>query len=351
MNPRLHDLSPEELEELLGRLGEPSYRGRQLAHGLYKRRVRSIEELSDLPFSLRMRLSAEHGFTQLRQVGQTPAADGTVKHLFELWDRQRIESVSIEMEKGRRTFCLSSQVGCKMACLFCATARMGLKRQLSPGEIVAQVLALSRIHPTRRQANLVFMGMGEPLDNFDNLQSALRILSHRKALDIGARHITISTSGPLEGMRRLQELERPYGLALSLTTASPEGRRRLMPVAGSEAIEEIVALAAAHGRRTGRKVTLECVLISGENDSEDDARALAGFARSGPFKVNLIPLNEIDGFFGKRPAADGVKRFADRLWRAGIVCTVRDSAGREVAAACGQLVQKSKRSAPSSSRV
>jgi 23S rRNA (adenine2503-C2)-methyltransferase len=349
MTPCLHDLSPEELEDLLVVMGEPPYRGRQLAHGLYQRRVRSIEELSDLPLQLRMRLASEHGLTQLRQVGQSPAGDGTVKHLFELWDRQRIESVSIEMEKGRRTFCLSTQLGCRMACVFCATARMGLRRQLSPGEIVAQVLALGRMHPTSRQPNLVFMGMGEPLDNFDNLQSALRILSHRKGLDIGARHITISTSGPLEGMRRLQELERPYGLALSLTTASPAGRRRLMPVAGSEATQEIVALAAEHGRRTARRVTLECVLIAGENDGQEDARALANLARRGPFKVNLIPLNEIEGFSGKRPSPERVKEFADRLWSAGIVCTVRDSAGREVAAACGQLVQRRNRSTPPSS--
>jgi len=351
MSSCLHDFSPEELEDLLGRMGEPSYRGRQLAHGLYQRRLRSIEELSDLPLSLRTRLAQEYGLAQLRQVGQSPAADGTVKHLFELSDQQRIESVSIEMENGRRTFCLSTQVGCKMACVFCATARMGLRRQLSPGEIVAQVLALSRMHPTPRQANLVFMGMGEPLDNFDNLQRALRILSHKKAMDIGARHITISTSGPLEGMRRLRELERPYGLALSLTTASAAGRRRLMPVAGSEAIQEILALAAEHGRRTARRVTLECVLIAGENDAEEDARALARLARIGPFKVNLIPLNEIAGFAGRRPSAERVKRFADHLWSAGIVCTVRDSAGREVAAACGQLVQKRKQSSQQSSRV
>ncbi len=237
-----------------------------------------------------------------------------------------------------------------MACVFCATARMGLRRQLQPGEIVAQVIHLSRLHPTSRQANLVFMGMGEPLDNFDNLKKALRILSHPKGLAIGARHITISTSGPLEGMRRLHELERPYGLALSLTTASPDARRRLMPVAGVEAMHEVLELGAAYARRTARKLTLECVLIAGDNDDEEAAERLAALARGGLFKVNLIPLNEIEGFSGKRPSAERVKRFADRLWAAGIVCTVRDSAGGEVAAACGQLVQRRNRSASASPR-
>jgi 23S rRNA (adenine2503-C2)-methyltransferase len=343
MPPELHDLNPDELTELLGSMGEPPYRGRQVAHGLFRRGVEAVNELSDLPLALRSRLEQEHGLTSLKEVGRQPAPDGTIKHLFELGDGQRIESVAIAMGDDRRTFCLSSQVGCRMACVFCATARMGRRKQLRPGEIVAQVIKLTRLHPTRRQANLVFMGMGEPLDNFENLARALAILSHPEALGIGARHITISTSGPLEGMRRLRELQRPYGLALSLTSAEEGDRARLMPVAGSDSMEEVLGLAAEHGRRTARKVTLECVLIAGENDDARSAQQLVRVAQRGPFKVNLIPLNEIEGYEGKRPSQENVKRFADRLWRAGIVCTVRESAGREVTAACGQLVQKSPR--------
>ncbi len=343
MNPTLHDLRPDQLIELLSDLGEPGYRGRQLAQGLYARGAASLDELTDLPATLRSRLSQEYGLSQLEEVDRAPAEDATVKHLFELHDGKRIESVAITMGEGRRTFCLSSQVGCAMACIFCATARMGLVRNLDPGEIVGQVLQLKRLHPTRRQANLVFMGMGEPLDNFEHLAQALAILSDPEGMDIGARHITVSTAGVLEGIQKLGSLGKPYGLALSLTTAGEEERRRLMPVAGQTPLDELLAAAAEYGRSKNRKVTLECALIAGENDDEDSARRLLTLARQGPFKVNLIPLNPIDGFAGQRPTRASLDRFAEILWEGGVVCTVRDSAGREVTAACGQLVQRQRK--------
>ncbi len=343
MRPTLHDLHPRELQDLLRDLDEPSWRGQQLAEGLYRQGRRDLEEITTLPRKLRQHLRERHGLTRMVEVGRRPAPDGTVKHLFELGDGCRIESVAIAMEKGRRTFCLSSQVGCRMACTFCATARMGLVRQLTPGEIVSQVLALRRRYPGRRQVNLVFMGMGEPLDNFLHLAKALAILSDPLGLDIGARHITISTSGSVDGIRRLAGLGRPYGLAVSLTTARPADRRRLMPVAAATPVEELIAAAAEYGRTTRRTVTLECALIAGENDDEASAKELIRIASSGPFKVNLIPLNPIDGYPGRRPDPATISRFADRLWRAGVVCTVRNSSGREVGAACGQLAQRRRR--------
>lgn len=328
-------------------MGQPSYRGRQLANGLFTRGVADLAEVTDLPQALRARLQSDFGLTRLSEAARQEATDGTTKYLFALADGARIESVAIPRGEGERTFCLSSQVGCRMACVFCATARMGLIRNLSSGEIVAQVLELRRRHPTPSHPNLVFMGMGEPLDNFDELARALETLTSPHGVGLGARHITVSTSGVPEGIRRLQGLGRPYGLAVSVTTASSEARRTLMPVAGNTALEELLALAAAYGRATRRKVTLECALIAGVNDSEADARRLLQLASGGPFKVNLIPLNPIEGFPGGPPRREVIDRFVRGFWQAGIVATVRDSAGREVQAACGQLVQRRPRgSAP-----
>jgi len=345
MPPTLHDLTPHELQMLLVEMGEPGYRGRQLAEGLYGRQATSLEEITTLPAALRRVLQESHGLTQLLETGRQPASDGTVKHLFELKDGRRIEAVSIAMEKGKRTFCLSSQVGCAMACTFCATARMGLIRQLTAGEIVAQVLKLRRLHPTHRQVNLVFMGMGEPLDNLENLTQALAILSDPEGLNIGARHITISTSGLAAGIEGLARLQRPYGLAVSLSSARPRTRRQLMPVAGASSLPDLIAAAAAYGENTHRTVTLEYVLIAGVNDGDDDGDALIELASKGPFKVNLIPLNPVEGYSGKRPSTRQIARFADRLWQARVICTVRDSAGREIAAACGQLALKKRKPA------
>jgi 23S rRNA (adenine2503-C2)-methyltransferase len=343
----LHDHSPAELEQLVRGLGEPSYRGRQLARGLFARAVADLAELTDLPVALRSELASRHGLTILRAAERQHAADGSVKYLFELHDGARIEAVAIARDAGEQTLCLSSQVGCRMACVFCATARMGLLRNLAAGEIVAQVLELRRRHPTDRHPNLVFMGMGEPLDNFDELARALAILTDPGAVGLGARHITVSTSGVVAGIRRLQELGKPYGLAISVTTAHPGERRNLMPVAGAVSLEELLAAGAAYGRATRRKVTLECALIAGVNDREEDARRLLRLASSGPFKVNLIPLNPIEGYAGGRPQPAAVDRFVRLFWDAGIVATVRESAGREVGAACGQLVQRrTRRGAP-----
>jgi len=343
MTATLHDLTVAQLGELMVQMGEPRWRGRQLAHGLYHEGTGDLDAITPLPAALRRRLQQTHGLTRLVEVGRRRAPDGSVKHLFELADGRRIESVAIPMERERWTFCLSSQVGCRMACAFCATARMGRVRQLTAGEMVAQVLALRRLHPSSQQANLVFMGMGEPLDNIDELEQALRILSDPDGMKIGARHITISTSGLVDGIERLGRMERPWGLAVSITSARQDDRRRLMPVAAQTPLEEIVAAAAAYGRKTRRTVTLECVLIAGENDDDDAAKALIRVASSGPFKINLIPLNPIDGYPGRPPDRDRVARFADRVRKARLVCTVRDSAGREVSAACGQLAQRSRR--------
>ena len=220
---------------------------------------------------------------------------------------------------------------------------MGIVRQLEAGEIVGQVLALRRLFPETTLPNLVFMGMGEPLDNVDELLAALDVLLDADALGLSARRVTVSTSGLVEGIERLAAWGRPVGLAVSLTTGDEDERRELMPVAGQIPLDELLRVAGDYGRRARRKVTLECAIIAGRNDSIDHARRLLDLARRGPFKVNLIPLNPIDDFAGARPDFSRLDAMVDVLWRGGVVATVRDSQGREVEAACGQLVRKQER--------
>jgi 23S rRNA (adenine2503-C2)-methyltransferase len=256
-----------------------------------------------------------------------------------------VEAVAMPRPDDNFTYCLSSQVGCRMGCVFCATGRMGIIRQLRTAEIVEQVRLLGRLHPGATKPNLVFMGMGEPFDNLDALLPALEILTHERGLGIGARRITVSTSGLIEGIRRLLELGKPVGLAISLTSADDRQRRRLMPVAGQIPLDELLEEAARYGRATRRKVTLECAIIAGDNDGPEDAMRLAAVARRGPFKINLIPLNPVEGYDGERPQAQRVQEMVDYLWGKGIVTTVRDSRGREVSGACGQLVHRQSRRA------
>lgn len=335
--------TPAQLIELVERLGQPAYRGRQLARWIFERAIDDLDQATDLPRGLRSELGENWGLVRLTETERRISEDGTTKFLFELEDGARIESVAMPRPTGRTTYCLSSQVGCRMACTFCATGRMGIVRQLESAEIVGQVLALRRRFPETTHPNLVFMGMGEPMDNLDALLPALEILLDPDGLGLSARRITVSTVGLVDGIERLMKWGRPVGLAVSLTTADPEERAELMPVAGRVPIGRLLSVAADYGRRVRRKVTLECAIIAGRNDTEEHARRLLALARSGPFKVNLIPLNPITDFDGERPDRERIDRMADVLWQGGVVATVRDSQGREVDAACGQLVRRQAR--------
>lgn len=294
--PHLTDLRPAELEALADSLGLPPYRGRQLAHALYQRRVPGIAAITDLPLPLREQLDEDYGLPSFAVRSRQEAGDGTTKYLFELADGALIESVAMPRPTGRSTWCLSSQVGCRMACTFCATGRMGMIRQLSTSEIVGQVLELWRRHEAPNHPNLVFMGMGEPMDNLDALLPALDILTDSSGVGLSARRITVSTSGLVEGIEALARHGTGVGLAISLTSGDEAERRELMPVAGQIPLEDLLGAAADYGRRFRRKVTLECAIIADRNDDLDHARRLLELARTGPFKVNLIPLNPVDGY-------------------------------------------------------
>jgi 23S rRNA (adenine2503-C2)-methyltransferase len=327
--------------ELVGRFrafGEPAYRAEQMYAWVYRKRVRSADRMTNLPLDLRGRLGTLCDLTLPRVAGTFASRDGaTHKFVLELADGARIECVSMRTER-RLTFCLSSQVGCALKCSFCATGLMGLSRNLTPGEIVAQVIVMGDFHAWQDDRfNLVFMGMGEPLANYAGTTRAIRIINDPRGLNLGARRITVSTSGLVPQIRSLAAERLQLGLAVSLHATTDEVRDRLVPVNRRWPIRELLDAARDYGIVSGRRVTLEYTLIGGVNDSNEDADRLAGFARALPSKINLIPYNPVPGLPWKRPDRDAIQRFADRLMPRAPAVTVRHTMGGEIWAACGQL--------------
>jgi len=341
--PLLRSLVPREVAALAIAGGEPAYRGGQLQQWVFRHGASAWDEMSNLPAATRARLAREWDLTALSVAAREVSADGTRKFLFRLRDGQTVESVIIPMAE-HATFCLSTQVGCAMACRFCATARGGLVRDLEAGEIVEQVLHLRRDLATApiagygdRGENIVFMGMGEPLDNWDALARALKIMLDPQGLALSKRRIQISTSGPREGLAKLLEAAPGVGLTLSLGGVDDATRRRLMPIPGRTPVAEAVALAADYARACGCPATIAWVLIAGRTDGPDQAAALARLVAGGPFKVNLIPFNVLDDGDLARPDRRRIEAFQDVLTGAGVPAFIRDSGGRDIAAACGQL--------------
>lgn len=341
--PLLRSLVPGEIAPAVGELGGEAYRAHQVAGWLHGHDALRWEEMRNLPRALRAALAERYDLQALTPVERQISADGTRKFLFQLRDGQTVESVIIPME-SHATFCLSTQVGCAMACRFCATARGGLVRNLEAGEILEQITHLRRDLAAEavpghgdRQFNVVFMGMGEPLDNWDALPTVLHTMMDDHGLAMSKRRIQVSTSGPGEGLRRLVASAPGIGLTLSLGGTTDEERRRLMPVPGRTPLAEVVELGARYARQSGRRTTIAWVLIAGKTDQIEQARRLAKLAGSGPFKVNLIPLNTLDDDAQAPSTPAAVLAFQEILTRAGIDTTVRLSGGRDIAAACGQL--------------
>ncbi len=343
MKTLIRDLVPEEMAELVAGHGQPAFRTKQLAQWVFQHGARAWEEMSNLPATLRHDLAESHDVAGLAPVERQVSRDGTRKFLFRLRDGDSIESVIIPTG-DHPTFCLSTQVGCAMACRFCATARGGLVRNLTAGEIIEQVQLLETDLATDpvadlggKQHNIVFMGMGEPLDNWDQLDRALRLLTHPQGLGISPRRVQISTSGPREGLERLLESAWTVGLTLSLGGSDDSERRKVMPVPGRTPVAEAVDLAASYARRSGRRATLAWVLIAGSTDHPEQASRLVKLARRGNFKINLIPLNALSDDRLERPREEGTLAFQKVLTEAGIPTFIRYSGGRDIDAACGQL--------------
>ncbi len=333
----LTDLPLDTFEPLAEELGEMRFAGRNLARWVFQRRATSYEAMSDLSRRFRERLGER--FVVRRAQLSTDRSDpgGTRAFVVRLHDGRTIETVLIP-EEERRTVCVSTQVGCPVACVFCASGLEGLVRNLTPGEIVEQVLLVQDALPAGEAVtNVVVMGIGEPTMNLSALEQALTTWNDPRGLAIGARHVTISTVGFPRRIDRLAALKKQFGLAISLHAARQELRRRLVPNAGGVPLPELIAAARRYFEATGRRVTFEYVLIAGENESARDAQELAELLRGFPCHVNLIPVNPVDGLPWARPEPDAIERFKSVLLRAGIDATVRHPRGDGIAAACGQL--------------
>ena len=340
----LAGLTHDELLARLADLGQPAFRARQVLQWFYgPRRVTSFDGMTDLPATLRATLAAEFSLSTLACVRRLGSTDTTQKFLFRLGDGQLVESVLIPASPAlygetsdRRTLCVSSQVGCAYGCKFCASGLDGWTRNLLAGEIVEQVLQAEQLGGERVD-NVVFMGMGEPLANYDHVLKAITILNAHWGLNIGARHITVSTSGLAPQIERLAAQSLPIRLAISLHGATDAVRSQIMPVNRRYPLAEL--LAACRAWRAGKRLPpfFEFILIAGVNDSEDQAHALANIARPLEGKVNLIPYNDVEGLEWQRPTPEVCERFLRVLRGRGVVATLRREKGHDIAAACGQL--------------
>ncbi|HEX9161889.1 MAG TPA: 23S rRNA (adenine(2503)-C(2))-methyltransferase RlmN [Thermoanaerobaculia bacterium] len=334
--PDLYDVPPGQLEQVLGDTVSPAFRVRQIADWLHLHGVDSFDAMTNIPKEIRAQLAGRFTLALPQVIERTtPAADGSQKYLFVLRDGNRIESVYMPM-RDRTSICLSSQAGCAVGCTFCVTGFFGAGPNLTPSEMLGQFFVVQHEHaiPTEMM-NVVFMGMGEPLLNFDNLVTTLDVLYR----NIAPKRITVSTSGIIPGIEDLARLERRPNLAISINAPDRKRREEIMPITKKYPLDELMAALRRFPLEKGREMTIEYVLLAGYNDSPSDARALAKLIRGLHAKVNAIPFNEDPNLPGwmQRPADAAIDRFADALVSAGARVTVRRSRGREIAAACGQL--------------
>ncbi len=330
-------LTLEELDVFVAGLGEPRYRGRQLARWLYGRGATDIAEMTDLPQGLRRRLAGVARASRLRALARSDAPnDLTTKVLAGLADGRTVETVLMRYDDGRRTACISTQVGCGMGCTFCATGLAGLARNLSAGEIVEQVLLIER-QTGERITHVVFMGMGEPLANYEATLKAVRLLNAPYGPRIGMRNLTISTVGLVPQIRRLAQERLQLVLAISLHAGHDALRSQLVPVNRRWPIADLIAAARDYQTTTGRRVTFEYVLMAGVNDHDLHARQVAELLAGWGAHLNVIPWNPVYGMQFRRPAPHEVHRFVGLVRRAGVAATIRIDRGVDIAAACGQL--------------
>ncbi len=324
----------------------PAYRAGQVRRWLFERRAGSFEDMTDLPKTLRTSLAADFRLWTTAIAARQQAGDGTEKLLLELHDGHHIECVLIR-EGSRRTICISTQVGCAMGCVFCASGLEGVARNLSTGEILEQMLQLNRLlSDDERLSHIVVMGMGEPLANLDRLLPALEIASSPAGLGIGARRITISTVGLPPALDRLAEGGCHYHLAVSLHAPNDELRNRLVPVNGKIGIAPILAAADRYFAHTGRRLTFEYVLLGGLNDAAQHARQLVELLRDKTALLNVIPYNPVAGLPYQTPSPAALKQFLEILTRGGINVQVRQRKGDKIDAACGQLRRSRLAAAP-----
>ncbi len=336
--PDLADLERLALEAALEQRGHQRFRARQIFQWLYRRGVTDIAAMTDLPRDLRAGLAAEFALTTPALVHRETSIDGTEKFLLRLGDDRTIESVFIP-DTPAMTFCISTQVGCAMACGFCLTGKMGLLRNLTAGEIVGQVRVLADALAMRdARFNIVLMGMGEPLHNYDETMKALRILADEHGFALSPRRITLSTVGLLPALEKLAREPVMPNLAISLHAPTDAQRGELVPINRKYGIGDIIAACKRFPLNRRSRITFEYVLLAGVNDRPEDARRLAKLLAGVKSKVNLIPLNAAPGIPFERPSDEAIDRFARILSERGLIVSVRKSRGRDIRAACGQLI-------------
>jgi 23S rRNA (adenine2503-C2)-methyltransferase len=350
----VYDISLPELTSLLSQWSEPAYRARQIWHGLYQNFWNIPREFSILPASLRQKLSETLKFNALIPTTTLRSTDGeTIKTLFQLQDGMAIETVLMKYEPSathgqdrhdgsrqvRRTLCISTQVGCAMGCIFCATGQMGFKRHLSSGEIIAQVMYYARLLHTQGDGvtNVVVMGMGEPFHNYDTTLAAIDRLNDPDGYNFGARRFTISTVGLVPAIRRFTIEKRQINLAISLHAATDELRSSMMPINKHYPIKELLEACREYVAATSRRITFEWALINGINDTPEQAHLLAGKLQGLLCHVNVIPLNPTKGYSGKVTTRQRANKFREILTNSGTTCTIRLRRGIDIQAGCGQL--------------
>jgi len=335
--PAILESSTDALSEWLRSVGQPAFRARQIRQWLIQRKVTSFDRMSDLPAALRQQLQQHFRFCSFEIVNHQIASDRTEKLLLKLQDAELVECVLMR-EPDRRTVCISTQVGCAMGCVFCASGLLGVRRNLTAAEIVEQVLVLHRLlQPDEKITNIVVMGIGEPLANFRSLKAALELLTAEDGFGLGSRRITVSTVGLPEKIREFARLGAQYNLAISLHAPNDDLRTQIVPVNHNIGISEILSAADDFYKQTGRRVSWEYVLLAGVNDQPQHAEELVTLLQGRIAHVNLIPMNGVSELTLTAPREPHTQKFLEILTRRGVAATVRKRKGADIDAACGQL--------------
>ncbi len=334
----IKDYTLDELKEQLKEIGEKPFRAEQIYKWLYEARVSDFDEITNLSLELREKLKQIYEIKEFKILKKQVASDGTRKYLFDVLDGNAIETVLMEYHHGF-SICVSSQIGCKMGCKFCASTGIPFARNLSSGEIIEQIMAVER-DANVRISNIVFMGIGEPLNNYDNVVKAIRIINHPKGLNIGARHISISTSGLVPRIYKLAEENIQCTLSISLHATTNEKRSEMMPINNAFPIEELLQACKDYIEKTHRRISFEYALAKENNDNLEDAKRLVKLLKGMLCHVNLIPINKIENGAYTKSSNENIMKFRDYLNDHGIVATIRRELGSDIDAACGQLRRK-----------
>ena len=334
----IKDYNLEELKKELQSMDEKTFRAEQIFKWLYQEKVRSFDEMTNLSLDLRNKLKQNYTICNYNILKKQESKDGTIKYLFDVLDGNAIETVLMSYHHGY-SICVSSQIGCKMGCKFCASTGINFIRSLTSGEIVEQIIAVEQ-DQNIRISNVVFMGIGEPLDNYDNVVNAIHIINNPKGLNIGARHISVSTSGLVPKIYQLADENIQCTLSISLHATNNEKRSAMMPINNAYPIEELIQACKDYIAKTNRRISFEYALAKDSNDNLDDAKELVKLLKGMLCHVNLIPINKIENGQYSKSTNENIMKFRDYLNDHGIVATIRRELGSDIDAACGQLRRK-----------